>query len=149
MNRPTKLIISLALPLAAGLIGSLFTAPAIPTWYAELSKPFFGPPNWIFAPVWTTLYILMGIALYRVWAYRGLVTLFVIHLVFNALWSILFFGLQSPLLGLFDILLLLGLIILMTIKFYRVDRLAAYLLVPYLAWVSFATLLNFSIWWLN
>jgi tryptophan-rich sensory protein len=91
----------------------------------------------------------MGIALYRVWAYRGLVTLFVIHLVFNALWSILFFGLQSPLLGLLDILLLLGLIILMIVKFYRLDRIAAYLLVPYLAWVSFATLLNFSIWWLN
>lgn len=159
MNRPTKLIIALALPIAAGLIGSLFTTSAIPTWYATLTKPSFSPPNWIFAPVWTSLYLLMGIAFYRIWSGQILprdkrmqqqsLLLFTIHLVFNALWSILFFGLHNPLLGLFDILILLGLIVIMMIKFYRLDRVAAYLLLPYLAWVTFATLLNFSIWQLN
>src|SRR5688572_20830885 len=108
MNRLGKLIISLTLPLAAALIGSLVTAPAIATWYATLIKPVFSPPNWLFAPVWTALYILMGVALYRVWSRNGSITLFLIHLVFNALWSILFFGLHSPLLGLIDIVVLLA-----------------------------------------
>lgn len=164
MPRLTKLLISLALPIAAGLVGSLFTMSAIPTWYATLTKPSFSPPNWIFAPVWTGLYLLMGLALYRIvsrnpapgrilrdWSLerRQAATLFGIHLVFNALWSILFFGLHNPLLGLLDILILLSLIVIITIKFYRLDRVAAYLLLPYLVWVAFATLLNFSIWQLN
>lgn len=149
MNRITKFIIALALPLAAGLIGSLFTTSAIPTWYATLTKPSFSPPNWLFAPVWTALYILMGIALYRIWSRSGSITLFMAHLTVNALWSILFFGLHSPLLGLMDILILLTMIIVLVVQFYRVDRTAAYLLLPYAAWVSFATLLNFTIWQLN
>jgi tryptophan-rich sensory protein len=153
MNRPTKLIIALALPLAAGFIGSLVTAPAIPSWYAGLIKPSFSPPNWLFAPVWTTLYILMGIALYRIvvktsWRHPA-VKLFLIHLILNAFWSIAFFGLKSPLLGFLVILALLAMIAAIIWKLYRLDRSAAYLLMPYLAWVTFATLLNFSIWWLN
>lgn len=149
MNRVYKLLIALALPLVAGLIGSLFTAPAIPTWYAGLVKPSFSPPNWLFAPAWTSLYLLMGIAFYRIWSRNGPTTLFIVHLVFNALWSILFFGLHSPLLGLIDILVLLVMILVLIRQFHKVDRTAAFLLVPYAAWVTFATLLNFSIWWLN
>lgn len=159
MNRVYKLLIALALPLAAGLLGALFTTPAIPTWYAGLVKPSFSPPNWLFAPVWTSLYLLMGMAFYRIWSLvvaphdkhlkQQALLLFVIHLVFNALWSILFFGLHSPILGLLDILILLSLIVILTIKFYHLDRTAGYLLIPYLAWVTFATLLNFSIWQLN
>lgn len=156
MNRLIKFSIALALPLAAGLIGALFTTPAIPTWYATLIKPSFSPPNWLFGPVWMLLYVLMGIALYRIWILREqspqrrqAMVIFSIHLVVNALWSIIFFGLRSPLLGLIDIAILLCLIIVVTIKFYRLDRVAAYLLFPYLVWVAFATLLNFSIWQLN
>jgi translocator protein len=154
--RAAILAFSLALPLAAGLIGSVATTPAIGTWYAVLNKPVFNPPNWIFGPVWTALYLLMGISLYRIWALvparpeaRPAVTLFVIHLAVNALWSIAFFGFKSPGLALLIIITLLGMITVIIKKFYRLDRAAAYLLFPYLAWVGFATLLNFAVWQLN
>lgn len=156
MNRPARFTISLALPFIAAAIGSFSTISAIPTWYASLVKPSFSPPNYLFGPVWTLLYLLMGIALYRVWSkgtenppVKSAVTLFIIHLIFNLLWSILFFGLHNPALALFDIIILFIFIIVLIKKFYAPDRLAAYLLIPYLLWVAFATALNFEIWRLN
>lgn len=151
-----KLIISLLLCLGAGFLGSLFTTPAIDTWYATLLKPFFNPPNWIFAPVWTTLFILMGIALYLIWQ-KGLknkkakvaVGFFIVHLGFNSLWSIIFFGLHNPGLAFIDIVLLWLMIVFLIYYFYGLNKLAAWLLMPYLLWVSFATILNYSIWLLN
>lgn len=145
-----KLFISLLLPQLAGLVGSLFTISAIPTWYATLNKPSFSPPNWIFGPVWTTLYILMGISLYLVWSKgkKG-VMLFKLHLILNALWSILFFGLRSPMLGLIAIIILWTMILALIKIFWKIDKTASILLWPYLAWVSFATILNLAILLLN
>jgi len=140
----------------AGIIGSFFTFEAIPTWYAGLQKPFFSPPNWLFGPVWTTLYALMGIAAYIIWE-KGIgkkpvkqaMVLFAAQLVLNATWSIIFFGMRSPALA-FACILLLWLAIAATIQsFYRIDRRAACLLLPYILWVSFAALLNLMIWGLN
>lgn len=145
-----------ALSQAAGVVGSLFTVSNIPSWYATLLKPELAPPNWVFGPVWTTLYLLMGIAAFLVWrrgvsrpaVHRALVV-FYLQLAINVLWSVLFFGFQSPLLGLFDIAAL-WLAIALSIKlFYKVSPRAAYILLPYLAWVSFASYLNFMIWSLN
>lgn len=141
---------------AAGLIGSVATINSIPTWYAALIKPAFAPPNWVFAPVWTLLYALMGVAAYLVlqqgWhkpAVRKAVTAFGSQLGLNVLWSFLFFGLHSPLLALFGIALLWFAIAWTIREFHAVCKPAAWLLVPYLAWVSFAALLNFAIWQLN
>jgi len=142
--------------LLVGFLGSLYTMPAIPGWYAGLSKPAFTPPSWVFGPVWTFLYILMGISLYIVWV-RGLgarhvkpaLSLFSIQLVLNFLWSYLFFGLRSPLAGLVCIALLWVELALTIVAFNRISRKAALLLVPYLLWVSFASLLNLFIWLMN
>lgn len=152
----SKLLTSIGLSLGAGLIGSVFTISAIPNWYSTLNKPFFNPPNYLFGPVWTTLYITMGIALYLVWV-KGLqkkavgfaFNFFMIHLVVNALWSIVFFGLHEILVSLLIILVLLVMILVLIKLFLKIDKNASYLLLPYLAWVSFATILNFSIWILN
>ena len=151
-----KLIVSLGVCQAAGFIGSIFTRPAISTWYAELSKPRFTPPDWVFGPVWIALYILMGIAAFLVWR-KGLdnklvrlaLLCFVVQLVLNALWTPLFFGLRSPLAGLIDIVLLLSAIDLTTILFLRISKPAGVLLVPYILWVFFAMILNASIFLLN
>lgn len=149
-----KLIFSIALCQATGVLGSLFTVQSIPTWYATLAKPSFAPPNFIFAPVWLVLYVLMGISFYLIIVKKSkqktkAIQLFLIQLFLNALWSPVFFGLQSPLLGLIVIVALLVLIVVTTKQFYRIDKNAAYLLVPYLLWVSFATALNGAIWVLN
>lgn len=157
-----KIICSLLLCLAAGGIGSFFTADAIPTWYAGLTKPYFNPPNWIFGPVWTTLYIMMGFALYRVWqkklthdkktkipSKKKAIIVFLIQLLINTLWSILFFGLQNPFVALLGIIVLWKFILYTIIDFYKIDQRAAWLLVPYLGWVTFAAILNFYIWKLN
>lgn len=140
----------------AGVVGSFFTAPAISTWYSTLNKPSFNPPSWVFGPAWITLYTLMGIASYLIWQKRGdnslvktALIIFFIHLVFNALWSVIFFGLHSPMWAFVEILFLWAMILLLIIIFYKIDRRAAYLLVPYILWVSFASILNFSIWRLN
>jgi len=151
-----KLVTSLVVSQCAGLIGSAFTTPAIPNWYAALQKPPFTPPNWLFAPAWITLYLLMGIAAFLVWRVglddrrvRVALMIFLIQLVLNALWSVAFFGLQSPLYG-FIVIILLWLTILLTIlSFARISSAAAWLLVPYILWVSFASALNISIWVLN
>lgn len=143
------------LSLAAGAIGGLATYPAIPTWYAGLAKPAWTPPSGLFGPVWTTLYVLMGIAAWLVWrrggwaAHRRALTLFLVQLVLNALWSLLFFGLRSPGLALIEIVVLWGAILLALVNFRPTSGWAAALLSPYLAWVTFAVALNFAVWRLN
>ena len=144
-----RLIFSIGICLLAGGLGIIFTTSAIPTWYATLNKPFFSPPNFVFAPVWTTLYILMGISLYLVWAKGWVPTIFWIQLVLNTVWSIIFFGMRNPLLALVDVAIL-WLAIILTIKaFNKINKLAANLLYPYLVWVSFASILNLFIVMLN
>jgi tryptophan-rich sensory protein len=151
------LVLSIALSQSAGFIGSFFTASSVRTWYPTLEKPFFNPPSWVFAPVWTTLYTLMGISLYLVWhktrtTKKGnafAVWLFLAHLGINALWSIVFFGLKDLLAALITILVLWAMIVSLIKLFYPVNKNAAYLLLPYLAWVSFATVLNAAILFLN
>ncbi len=150
------LAICIVLCESAGIVGSLATFSAIPTWYATLVKPTFAPPNWLFGPVWTLLYAMMGIALYLVWQ-KGLekpdvkkgMALFGVQLVLNVLWSLLFFGLHNPALALLDIVLLAAMIAATAAQFKKVSTAAALLLVPYLAWVVFAAALNFGIWQLN
>ena len=142
---------------AAGLFGALFTTTGPGSWYAGLAKPSFNPPGWVFGPVWTTLYILMGISAWLVWKkgslstppVRGALLLFTVQLALNAAWSGLFFGLRSPLLGLIDIAALAAAILATILDFRPISPAAAWLLSPYLAWVSFAAILNFSIWRLN
>ncbi len=151
-----KLLVSLAACLGAGFIGSLFTRAAITDWYSLLQKPFFTPPNWLFAPVWSLLYILMGISAFIVWrkgikefqVRQGLI-IFLIQLMLNTLWSYAFFGLKSPLWGLIVIVPLWTAILLTMINFYRVSKTASLLLIPYILWVSYATALNLSIYLLN
>lgn len=151
-----KLIVSILGCQLVGLISVPFTFSAIPTWYATLVKPSFSPPNWLFGPVWTLLYLLMGLSFYLIWR-QGWTTqkartarnFFLAQLALNFLWSFLFFGLRSPFLGLLDILALLALITCTLRHFYPLSKPAFYLLLPYLLWVSFATLLNLSLVILN
>ena len=151
-----KLIAIIAACQGAGLIGSLFTTAAIPTWYAGLQKPFFTPPNWLFAPAWITLYILMAVAVFLIWrkgldqkGVRFALIIFLIQLVLNTLWSIVFFGLESPLYGIIVIIALWIAILLTMIKFFKLSTIAGALLTPYIGWVSFAAVLNVAIWMLN
>lgn len=149
-------VVSIIVCQGAGLIGSIATFPAIPTWYASLEKPPFNPPNWVFGPVWTTLYALMGISAFLVWR-KGIrdrqvkiaIGIFAAQLVLNVLWSVTFFGLQMLLGGLIVILILWVTILLSIITFFRISKTGAVLLIPYIIWVSFATLLNLSLWRLN
>lgn len=144
-----KLILSIGLCLGAGILGSFFTVSAIPDWYATLNKPFFSPPNWVFGPAWTILYILMGYSLYLIWVKNKVPSVFWIQLILNAVWSIIFFGMKNPALALVDIAAL-WIAIVFTIKaFIKINKLAGNLLIPYLLWVSFATLLNLAIVLLN
>lgn len=144
-----RLAVSVLLCLSAGVAGSLFTAPAISGWYQFLNRPAFAPPNWIFAPVWTTLYILMGISLYLAWRRHARLIWFWTQLVLNANWSLVFFGLRSPKLALLNIIILWFSIIFTIKDFRHKSSPAAWLLVPYLVWVTFATYLNWSIMRLN
>lgn len=151
-----KLTASIIVCQLAGIVGSLFTTPAIPTWYQTLNKPFFTPPGWVFGPVWITLYLLMGISLFLVWRRtgqdpraRGSMILFFIQLGLNGFWSVAFFGLRSPFFGLVVILLLWIAIVLTLQQFYKISQKGALLLLPYLLWVSFALVLNISLWVLN
>ena len=150
------LIFFLLITQAAGLLGASFTTPAIPTWYASINKPFFNPPNWIFAPVWTILYILMAIAAYYISISkvakrikRQALIYYFIQLVLNSLWSMVFFGLRNPLLGFLIILILWTMIFLTMLKFLKIKNISFYLMLPYISWVSFAAVLNFSIVILN
>lgn len=151
-----RLVISIVVCEGAGLIGSIFTASAIPIWYASLVKPYFTPPNWLFAPAWLTLYLLMAISAFIVWRtgldkrqVRVALGIFVLQLVLNVLWSLAFFGLRSPLFGVIVILALWLAILLTIVRFFPISRAAGALLLPYIGWVTFAAILNISIWLLN
>jgi len=163
----------------AGVIGSIFTMPSIGNWYKDLEKPFFNPPNWIFAPVWTLLFLLMGTAFYLVWQEKwviknsieilnniknyswikkfldristkeGVILIFFVQLFLNILWSFIFFGLHRTGFAFLELLVLWVAILLTIISFYRISKKAAYMLYPYIFWVSFAGVLNFMLWFLN
>ena len=155
-NNFFKLAIAIVVAGLAGAIGSVFTVSAIPNWYAGLVKPALNPPSWVFGPAWTTLYALMGIAAFLIWKsgwdkkeVKKALGVFGIQLVLNALWSIIFFGLHSPGWALVDIIALWFAVVWTMVVFYIISKPAAYLLVPYILWVSFASYLNYSIWMLN
>ncbi|WP_298138531.1 TspO/MBR family protein [Flavobacterium sp.] len=143
--------------LVIGYLSGMVTRESISTWYPTLVKPVFNPPNWIFAPVWTILFIMMGVAGGIVWSkmesdeenVKKAFKFFIIQLGLNALWSFIFFYLHNPFLALIEIVLLLLMIFETYSQFKKIDKIAGYLLIPYLAWVSFAMILNFSIWYLN
>jgi len=169
------LAFSILLAQSAGLVGSFATRPNIDAWYRAIEKPEFTPPDWVFPVVWPTLYLLMGIAAWLVYrtpeqksrefwgegasyesmflpkrpSRRTALGLYGVHLIFNVLWSFLFFSFQMPGLAFAEILVLLALIVLTTRLFYRIRPSAGYLMIPYILWVSYATVLNGSIWWLN
>lgn len=152
MKQLPKLLITLSACFFVAFVGSMVTIPAIPTWYAGLQKPFFTPPNWLFGPVWTALFLTMSIAAYTVWR-KGIHTpgvktalaMFTVQLGLNFLWSLFFFGLHQPLLAFIDIMALWVAIFLTIQAFFKISRTAAMILVPYLAWVSFAVILNLAI----
>lgn len=151
-----KLAISILVCQLAGFLGSFFTRPSIETWYATLKKPPFTPPNWLFAPVWITLYALMGVSLFLVWReglnhkkVRAALGIFVLQLALNTVWSMVFFGLRSPFAGLIEIAVLWIAVVATILYFFRISRTAGLLLIPYILWVSFAVVLNFYISKLN
>lgn len=149
------LVMFILLSLAAGGVGGIATAKSVGTWYQTLEKPSFNPPDAVFGPVWTTLFVLMGISAWLVWRKHELfiirlaMILFFVQLMLNTCWSILFFGLQRPDLAFFELLLLWIAIVFTTLFFWRHSSLAGILLLPYLCWVTFAGVLNFMIWRLN
>jgi tryptophan-rich sensory protein len=150
-----KLIIACVFCLSVGWIGSLFT-DSISGWYQELNKPFFNPPGWVFAPVWTALYIMIGVSAFLIWQ-KGVfekkvkiaLGFFIIQLLLNAIWTPLFFGLKSPFAAFLDIVFLWLAILITIASFYRLSKAAAFLLMPYILWVTFAAVLNFSIMIMN
>jgi tryptophan-rich sensory protein len=151
-----KLAASIIAPLAVAAVSGAATARSVRDWYPTLEKPFFTPPSWLFGPVWTALYVMMGIALYLVWRegwdrpdVRIAMLTFAAQLVLNGLWSIVFFGMRAPGAALAEIIVLLAVIVATAVLFWRISTIAGGLLVPYIAWVSFATALNASVWWLN
>ena len=150
------IIIWIVISFLPGVVGQLATGPAIPAWYATLIRPPIAPPNWLFGPVWTLLYLSMGIAAGLVWN-RGIgdkrvrfaITIFAIQLILNSLWSFLFFGWHWLHVAFIEIVILWLFILYTSIKFYALSKPAGLILIPYLLWVSFASVLNFSFWWLN
>ncbi len=178
-DKAIKLLVSIIICELAGVIGSFYTASEIQGWYAGLKKPFFNPPNWIFGPVWSILFLLMGIALYLVWEKNfviknfvgsafdeswnkvsgkfwsgswqklNIILIFSAQLVLNILWSLIFFGSHNPAAAFFELLMLWVAIVYTIVNFYRVSKVASYLLIPYILWVTFAGILNLSIWILN
>ena len=157
MNKITRILVVVVTCLAIGYFSGIVTRSAIITWYPTLVKPSFNPPNWIFAPVWSMLYIMMGVAAGLVWnridhekeTVKNALIFFAVQLGLNALWSFLFFGLKNPLLAGVEIVILWLMIYETYTKFAKINNIAGYLLLPYLLWVSFAMALNGSIWWLN
>ena len=164
INNFFKLVVAITVSEMAGVIGAFFTAPAVQSdWYSELIKPALNPPAWVFGPIWTTLFALMGISLFLVWkqhpyilenvrmlrVWKWAVALFFIQLVLNTLWSIIFFGLHSPGGALVEIVFLWLAILATMVAFAKISKPAAWLLVPYILWVSFAAYLNYAIWALN
>jgi translocator protein len=155
MNKYLKLIMCIAAPLLTGAVAGYVTSSHIKTWYITLEKPFFSPPNYLFAPVWTCLYILMGLSWWLIWQNpksgirQQALGIFYVQWALNFLWSFLFFYFQQPGWALVEILILWSGILAMIIAFNKIDKTAARLQLPYLAWVSFASLLNAAVWWLN
>ena len=154
-NNIVKFIVCILLPLAMGSLSGLLSISSMMDWYPSLNKPFFNPPNSIFGPVWTILYLLMGISIYMIWVNKTntnkifAVIIFIIQMILNFLWSLIFFFLRRPDLALVDILLLFVSIYIMIQAFKKINVFAAYLQIPYLVWVGFASILNFSIWIMN
>lgn len=162
INNFFKVFISIIISESAGIIGSAFTIPEVTNWYAGLAKPTLNPPAWMFGPVWTILYALMGISLFFIWSSYSNISeegekgkihialfLFVFQLILNIFWSILFFGMHSPGWAFVDIIALWLAIIWTIMVFYKISKPAAWLLIPYILWVSFACYLNFAVWMLN
>ena len=155
MSNILRAIISIGVCLVVGAVSGLFTADAIPTWFTTIQKPSWNPPNWLFGPVWTTLYVLMGIAFFLVWRSPNsadksrAMWAFGTQLVLNFFWSFIFFKQQNISGAFIEILFMLAAIVATIVLFSKVNRTAAWLLAPYLAWVSFASFLNFTIWQLN
>lgn len=156
MSSIIKLIIAVAIPLVVGGISGYFTVSGVESWYLTLQKPSWNPPNWIFGPVWTTLYVMMGIALFLVWKEDTsselkaiAVILFAVQLLLNFFWSFIFFKLEQPGWAFVEILVLWLMLLACIFAFGQVNKTAAWLLVPYISWVSFATILNGTIWKLN
>lgn len=154
-RRIVSLFLNIALTLAVGAIGALATAHSEDTWYARLAKPPFNPPNWVFGPVWTTLYVLMAVAAWLISgrakgpARRAALAMYLLQLALNLGWSLIFFGLRSPFPALIELGVLLAAILATAALFWRLDRLAGVLLLPYALWSSFAFALNLEIWRLN
>lgn len=151
-----KLLLSTAIPLSVGVVAGLFTATGVNGWYRTIEKPGWNPPDGVFAPVWTALYILMGLALYLVWRQdapaemrRRAIVFWAIQLVLNGLWSFLFFNVHNVGLALVEIGILWLAILITIFLFARISKAAAWLLVPYISWVTFATILTYAIWQLN
>lgn len=157
MNKISRIAIVVIICLAVGYLSGMVTRASITTWYPTLVKPSFNPPNWIFAPVWTSLYVMMGVAAGLIWnqittqkaAVTKALQIFAIQLVLNALWSYLFFGLHNLMLATIEVVLLWLMIFETYSQFAKINKTASYLMLPYLAWVSFASVLTASIWWLN
>ena len=154
-NLLLKFLVSILLPLSLGAIAGIITAQAIPEWYATLNRPSFNPPNWIFGPVWTTLYILMGISLFLIWKQdpgkerNRAILIFLFQLLLNFFWSFIFFYFKLMGFALIEIILLWISIVLMLVLFYKIKPIASYINIPYLLWVTFATVLNASYYFLN
>ncbi|MBT6253640.1 tryptophan-rich sensory protein [Candidatus Uhrbacteria bacterium] len=156
LNDWFKLAMAVIVIELVGAAGAIFTAPAIPAWYEGIVKPFLNPPSWVFGPAWTLLYLLMGIAAFLIWRHgykkkkvKRALSVFAVQLGLNAIWTPIFFGAQNPALAFVDIVLLWIAILYTILLFYKISRPAAYLLIPYILWVSFASYLNLSIWILN
>lgn len=157
MQKYLRIVYCVTICLVIGFLSGKVTQSSIATWYPTLEKPFFNPPNWLFAPVWTLLYIFMGIAAGLVWnelnskekEVKNALKFFIIQLGLNALWSYLFFGLNNVFLAAVEVILLLLMIYETYLKFKPINKNSSYLLIPYMAWVSFASVLTWSIWWLN
>ncbi|MEO7265765.1 MAG: TspO/MBR family protein [Ferruginibacter sp.] len=156
MKNIYKLIISIAIPILVGAVAGYFTSSSVTGWFITLNKPSFNPPNWLFGPVWTALYILMGIAFYLVWrsepvnaTKKQAIILYIIQLTLNFCWSFIFFYKEAPGIAFAEILLLWIFILLTIIYFLKISKIAGWLMVPYLCWVTFAAILNYSIWQLN
>ena len=156
MSKIIKLTASVLICQLAGLAGSFFTRASVDTWYKMLDKPFFTPPSWIFAPVWIVLYFLMGISLFLIWSegldkpqIRNALRVFLLQLILNSSWSAVFFGMQNILLSVIIIMLLWFAIVWTILKFYKISRRTAFILIPYFCWVSFAVILNITILLLN
>ncbi len=154
-SKIVKLIVSILLPLAIGAVAGIFTSTAIPGWFATLNRPSFAPPNWLFGPAWTTLYLLMGISLFMIWTLdagkerKQAIFIFLLQLLFNFAWSFFFFYFKMIGVALIDIVVLWISIIVMLRLFYKLKPWAAYINIPYLLWVSFATALNAAYYFLN